>query len=102
MSLVHKPLTYAVCKKLANKRIKEASVLLRKREYGGAYYLAGYAIELGLKACYCKNVPRYIFPPDKKTYNNLYTHDFNKILQSSGIKAQFDVEVNKNTDLNTA
>jgi HEPN domain-containing protein len=37
--------------KLAEIRIKEARVLLDRKCYAGAYYLAGYAVECALKAC---------------------------------------------------
>jgi HEPN domain-containing protein len=36
---------------LADVRIAEAAVLLAQGNYDGAYYLAGYAVECGLKAC---------------------------------------------------
>jgi hypothetical protein len=36
---------------VANERIADAKVLLTARRWATAYYLAGYAIECGLKAC---------------------------------------------------
>ena len=36
---------------LADVRIDEAAVLFAQGKYDGAYYLAGYAVECGLKAC---------------------------------------------------
>ena len=35
---------------LADLRLREADALLQVKEWSGAYYLAGYAIECGLKA----------------------------------------------------
>jgi HEPN domain-containing protein len=32
-------------------RIQEAKLLLINSSYSGAYYLAGYSVECGLKAC---------------------------------------------------
>ncbi len=45
--------------KLSNIRIREAKVLFAAGEHSGAYYLAGYAIECALKACFAKGVKRY-------------------------------------------
>ena len=39
---------------LADVRINEAEALLVQGKYDGAYYLAGYAVECGLKACIAK------------------------------------------------
>jgi len=65
-------LDYKTCKKLANKRMAEAKCLLGSRHYSGAYYLSGYAIEMGLKALYCKSVKRGSFPP-RRMYIVAYT-----------------------------
>src|SRR5919106_3680906 len=42
-------------------------------EPSGAYYLAGYAVECGLKACIAKQVRRHEFP-DRTTVNQSHTH----------------------------
>ena len=36
---------------IAEKRMREARILLAANEPDGAYYLGGYAVECGLKAC---------------------------------------------------
>jgi hypothetical protein len=41
-------------RQLAEVRIEEALVLFAQGLYDGAYYLAGYAVECGLKACIAK------------------------------------------------
>jgi hypothetical protein len=53
-------------KNLATIRLKEVEVLLKNRQYLGAYYLSGYIIECGLKACIAKQTRKFDFP-DKKT-----------------------------------
>ena len=82
--------SYDEFKKLSKMRIKEAKILFKKFEYSGAYYLAGYSIELALKACYCKNVKEQSFPPKKEIYYALYSHDLNNLLDVSGIKLDFE------------
>lgn len=49
-------------KDLAAIRVREASLLLKNKQYSGAYYLAGYAVECALKACISKETRRYDFP----------------------------------------
>ncbi|MGB7136749.1 MAG: HEPN domain-containing protein [Acidobacteriaceae bacterium] len=51
---------------LANTRLREARVLFRAKEFSGAYYLAGYAVECALKACIAKQYRQHDFP-DRKT-----------------------------------
>jgi len=41
--------------KIADTRLKEAKSLLKDKHYSGAFYLAGYSVELYLKAKICQN-----------------------------------------------
>ena len=59
---------------LAELRLKEARALLAAEFPDGAYYLAGYAVECGLKACIAKRTREHDYP-DKKLVNKSYTHD---------------------------
>lgn len=63
---------------LSNLRVREAQALVRAREFSGAYYLAGYAIECALKSCIAKQYKRHDFP-DKKVVFDSYTHDLKKL-----------------------
>jgi HEPN domain-containing protein len=72
-------------KRLANLRIREAKVLLDKRLYAGAYYLAGYAIECALKACIAKRTRRHEFPPSPEVAREIYVHDLSKLLKHAGL-----------------
>ena len=69
---------------LANVRLREARVLLRAKEFSGAYYLAGYAVECALKACVAKQYKRHDFP-DKKIVNDSWTHDLKKLAAIANI-----------------
>lgn len=64
--------------------MREAQALLKAREYSGAYYLAGYAVECAFKACIAKQFKRYEFP-DKKRVNDSYTHDLKKLADLGGL-----------------
>ncbi len=71
--------------KLADMRIEEAEVLLKAKQFSGAYYLVGYAIECALKACIAKRTKKYAYP-DKDLANRCYTHDVEKLLDLAGLK----------------
>lgn len=70
---------------LADIRLNEAKALLNKRLYDGAYYLSGYAIECGLKACIAKKTRRFDFP-DKQIVVDSYTHNLEKLIKASGLQ----------------
>lgn len=75
--------------RLAALRLREAKLLLSAKSPNGAYYLAGYAVECGLKACIAKRTERYDFP-DKKRVMDSHTHDVMKLIQVADLKASRD------------
>ena len=90
---------------LANLRLREARILFRAKEFSGAYYLIGYAMECGLKACIAKRVKRHDFYPNRKTVERAYTHNLNDLLalanleQDRATTAQSDSVFARNWDL---
>mgnify|MGYP001098975205 CR=1 FL=1 len=82
-------------KELALIRLKEARVLLKNGNYEGAYYICGYVVECGLKACIAKQTKRYDFP-DKKTVDESYTHDLANLVKIAGIGRDLDGEMKSN------
>ena len=84
-------------KLLSNIRLREARILLDNNCFEGAFYLAGYSVECALKACIAKNVRKYDFP-DKKTVNDSYSHDLEKLIKTAGLGPIFDAEINANPD----
>jgi HEPN domain-containing protein len=73
---------------LANLRLREARVLLRAKEFSGAYYLAGYAVECALKACIAKGVNKHDFYPSRKTVEKAYTHNLNDLLSLANLEQE--------------
>jgi hypothetical protein len=71
--------------KLTRVRLIEAKALLDKRLYSGAYYLAGYAVECGLKAGVAKRTRRHDFP-DKKLAMDSFTDNLNSLVGSVGFQ----------------
>lgn len=76
---------------LAQTRLREAHVLLKADEWSGAYYLSGYAIECGLKACAARTFSANIIP-DLKTVNELYSHKFESLLKVAGLAQVFQAD----------
>ncbi len=83
---------------LSRIRVAEATVLLDNGHFLGAYYLLGYAVECALKACIAKQLRRYDFP-DRQRVNDSYTHDLDKLLRVSGMRAELDVDRQTDADL---
>lgn len=73
---------------LSSLRLREARALFDLRQYSGAYYLAGYAVECALKACIAKQTRRYDFP-DKKITSGSYTHDLGGLAITAKLNAAF-------------
>jgi hypothetical protein len=82
-------------KKLASIRLKEAKILLDNHMYDGAYYLCGYVVECGLKACIAKKTKKYDFP-DFKTVENSYKHNLATLVGIAGLNQQLQQEIKKN------
>jgi HEPN domain-containing protein len=84
--------------RLSNARIREAKILFEAGEYSGAYYLAGYAVECALKACFAKTVKRYDFPDKKR----VFIHDLTELLDLAELKSKMDSDRKSNPRLDTA
>jgi HEPN domain-containing protein len=74
---------------LANIRLKEATALLQLGLFDGAYYLAGYAVECGIKACIAKKTRRGDFP-DKELALDSYSHNLRKLIKVAGLETQLE------------
>jgi hypothetical protein len=65
----------AELQQLSNDRIEDARILLDNGRWTAAYYLAGYAVETGLKACILKFVEDTgVIFTDKKFAEKCWTH----------------------------
>lgn len=74
---------------LSETRVAAAEVLLRDGRWSAAYYLLGYAVECGLKACAARQF-RQDEVPDKTVVTDFYTHRLDKLLGISGVKAELE------------
>ncbi len=90
--------TRAEFQELAERRLVEAKALLDLGMWDGAYYLAGYAVELALKACIIKTLMETDAFPDKEFSRNCYTHSLDKLI----VLARLDGEWRAATDSDPA
>ena len=90
----------AQLRQLAEDRILDANQLLAGGRWGGAYYLAGYAVECGLKACIMAHVEvsGAIFI-DKKFSEKCWTHDFENLLELANLTGTLATDTAANTAL---
>ncbi len=57
---------------------------MKARQWSGAYYLVGYAVECGLKAALVKQFKGNVLPNRNKV-NAAYTHDLAVLLDATGL-----------------
>lgn len=91
---------------LAKERVKDAKALLGRKRWAAAYYLAGYAVECGLKACVLRHIDLTgaIFEDAKylKDLAGCWTHDLAKLValadlnESLGLARQQDQQFDAN------
>ena len=84
-------LTRSDLQRLAQIRLDDAILLLRANRSSSAYYLAGYSVELALKACIAKLVQSDTIP-EKAFVNAIYTHKLDSLLATAGLRPQFDAD----------
>ncbi|MGO9315536.1 MAG: HEPN domain-containing protein [Syntrophobacteraceae bacterium] len=82
-------LTRAALKELAKSRLKEAKVLCDCGLYDGAHYLAGYVVELALKARICR-VLDVDFPDKGEISQSFKTHNLKTLLGLAGLSTKFE------------
>lgn len=92
---------------LAYAKLQDAEILLANERFDSAYYLAGYAVELLLKARVCKTlgIPDFFDfdnPAKAKLKNEsaitrpYKVHDFEQLIILSGIYAEYQREIETN------
>lgn len=75
---------------LALTRLEEAKALLDVGKWDGAYYLAGYAVELALKACIIRSLMATDSFPGKDFSKDCYTHDYRKLIAAGRLASEWE------------
>src|SRR6266705_7021678 len=91
--------TRAEFQQLAQVRLEEAKALLDLGKWDGAYYLAGYAVELALKACIIKTLMATDAFPDKEFSKNCYTHSIEKLVALATLESSRKTATDADPDL---
>ena len=79
-------------------RRSEVAVLLKAKQYAGAYYLLGYSVECALKACIAKQTKRYDFP-NRDIVKKAYNHNLETLLKTAGLDYQLKKDMKTNSAL---
>jgi hypothetical protein len=91
--------------KLAQLRLDDAQALLAASRWSAAYYLAGYAVECGLKSCVLRHVhdTGAIFTDSDylKELSKCWTHDFKLLLKLAGLTATHGAALGANPNFET-
>src|SRR3954447_799924 len=78
---------------VARERLKDARALLGRKRWAAAYYMSGYVIECGLKACLLRHLGESdaVFGDEKylKELAKCWTHDLEKLVGLAGLEADF-------------
>jgi hypothetical protein len=76
---------------MAEERILDAEALINGGRWAGAYYVAGYAVECGLKACLLAQMVRtgWVFQERVKV-EECRTHDFDELIRIAGLRSELD------------
>jgi hypothetical protein len=78
---------------LAKERLRETKALLAARCWSGAYYLAGYAVECGLKACVIRHLMTTDQFPERKFSEQCWTHNLIQLVGLAGLQGAFDAAI---------
>lgn len=77
---------------LAEERLAEAQTLISAGHFSGAYYLAGYAVELGLKAVLTRALTSHCMPAQKEVAA-AHVHDLPTLAAGCGLQPEADAVV---------
>ncbi len=90
----------AELRRLAEDRVLDAGALLKASRWSGAYYLAGYAVECGLKACVLAYVERSgVIFQDKKFVEKCWTHDLEMLIKAADLEVTCGLDISANSNL---
>lgn len=83
--------------KLAEERILDGQTLLGAGRWSGAYYVTGYAVECGLKACVLRRVENTgVIFLDPKFSQRCFTHSFIDLLKLGDLEPAHGLVVQSN------
>ena len=90
-------------KQLTQLRLKEADILCNNKMYDGSCYLAGYCIELALKAAICKRMGTTNFFESirPETARAFKIHNLDELITLAGLRPKFETYIIANVHFQT-
>lgn len=82
--------------KIAQTKLKDALLLLDHHRYSNAYYLVGYAVEIGIKACIARQIAPETIPP-KSFVDKIFQHRLPELIGLAGLKSELKSEQDRDT-----
>jgi HEPN domain-containing protein len=82
-------------KNLSRLRLQEAEALYRAKLYDGCVYLAGYGVELALKARICRLLRVKEYPQSGDIGRAFKVHSLHQLKVRAGLSTEIDVKKNK-------
>ena len=76
--------------KLMALRLMEAKLLLDQKDWDGAYYLSGYAVEFALKIRIIADLMKSDGFPDKRLAENFYRHDLSILRKAADLEDEMN------------
>jgi HEPN domain-containing protein len=86
-------------KELAKTRLQEANLLYNRGLYDGSCYLAGYVLEMALKARICKVLDVADYPDTGEISRSFKTHNLIVLLRLAGLQRRLDTAIATNPNL---
>lgn len=86
---------------IAEEKLLAADALLAASQWPAAYYLAGYAIECGLKSCILVRLagsPEVIFE-SRRYSEKCWTHNINELVDLAGLRPDLDAATDADVEL---
>ena len=77
---------------LAELHLQHARALLDAKLYSGAYYMCGYAVECGLKACICRKINESDFPLSPEDSRKAWSHELKHLIVLANLSDKIRAE----------
>lgn len=71
----------------AQAKLDDAMLLFKNERFSNSYYLAGYAVEIGVKACIAKQIARDTVPT-RDFLRKFFEHNFKTLIGLAGLAEQ--------------
>src|SRR5512134_2472941 len=72
---------------VAEAKLADAILLFNNQRFSNAYYLAGYAVEIALKACIARHIVAETIP-ERSFVNEIFRHDLRRLAGLAGLASE--------------